>query len=341
MRLRIPIFTLFLLATHLLSAQQLTNSDYGAYIKKYKDIAIREMQIYKIPASITLAQGMIESGCGKSVLAVDTKNHFGIKCQQDWPGDTYLYDDDKEKECFRKYNSVDESFRDHSIFLTTRKRYAALFTLEITDYKGWARGLKQAGYATNPDYPNILIRLIETNKLYLLDDTSVKTEEIAQNLPPEKAAPKEKKTAPKEKNTFTWGGRILFSKNYKMPDPSAFEILYTSDKGRKVYENHDVPFIFAQKGDTWYTIAKEFRIMIFQVYRMNDLKESDPIQPGQILYLESKKKKNSDGSYKVKKDDSMYSISQDKCIKLKFLLKYNKLKAGEEPEPGFVLKLTK
>ena len=126
-----------------------------------------------------------------------------------------------------------------------------------------------------------------------------------------------------------------------MPDPSAFEIQYTSEKGRKVYENYNVPFIFAQKGDTWYTIAKEFRIMIFQVYRMNDLKKSDPIQPGQILYLEAKKKKNNDGTYKVKKDDSMYSISQDKCIKLKFLLKYNKLKPGEEPEPGYVLKLTK
>jgi len=181
MKFRILFFSFFLLITHYLAAQQLVNSDYGAYIAKYKSIAIREMKIYKIPASITLAQGMIESGCGKSKLAINTMNHFGIKCQNDWPGDTYLYDDDEKNECFRKYNSVDESYRDHSLFLTTRSRYAALFTLPLNDYKGWAYGLKKAGYATNPDYANILIRLIETNKLYLFDDSLLSPEDKTVN----------------------------------------------------------------------------------------------------------------------------------------------------------------
>jgi hypothetical protein len=357
--MRITFFSLFLLITYSLTAQQLVNSDYAAYIKKYQSAAIREMKLYKIPASITLAQGMIESGCGKSVLAIDTRNHFGIKCQNNWPGDTYFYDDDKEKECFRKYNTVDESFRDHSIFLTTRSRYAALFTLPLNDYKGWAFGLKKAGYATNPDYPNILIRLIEANKLYLLDDTSTNQEEITFNEPKtenpvkkekqekkEKADKKEKKQTNKkvyvpETGSTNREDRVLLRNSYKMPVPSSFEVLYTSDQGRKVYQNSNVPFIFAKEGDSWLSIAKEFKIFSFQVFKQNDLQESDPIIPGQILYLESKKRKNSDKIYKVKKGDSMYSISQEKCVKLPLLLKYNKFKVGDEPKSGSVVKLTR
>jgi len=345
MRFRITFFFFFILITQYLTAQQLVNSDYGAYIKKYKSTAIREMQLYKIPASITLAQGMIESGCGKSVLAINTRNHFGIKCQNDWPGDTYLHDDDKEKECFRKYNSVDESFRDHSIFLTTRSRYAALFTLPLNDYKGWAYGLKKAGYATNPDYPNILIRLIEANELYLLDDSLINSEETAINEPKAEEKQNTKKNANKvvvpANGPINNEGRIIFRKSYKMPAASTFEILYTSDMGRKVYQNCNVPFIFAKKDDTWLSIAKEFKIFSFQVFKQNDLLESDPIIPGQMLYLESKKKKNPDKTYKVKTGDSMYSISQEKCIKLEKLLKYNKLQPGEEPRPGSEMKLVR
>jgi len=340
MRIRVTLFSIFLLITYIVTAQKLVNSDYAAYIKKYKNLAIREMQLYKIPASITLAQGMIESGCGKSVLAVDTKNHFGIKCQQGWNGETYYYDDDLEKECFRKYDKVDDSYRDHSVFLTTRSRYAQLFTLPLTDYKAWAKGLKQAGYATNPDYPNILIKLIETNKLYLLDDTLINIEEDAINGPDADVSKETTAKAVISKETITKEGRILFRKNYRMPLPSHFSFIYTSELGRKVYENNNVPFVFAKKGDTWSTIGKEFNLFDFQVYKQNDLLESDPLTPGQIVYLEAKKKRNSDQTYKVLKGDSMYSISQEKCIKLARLLKYNKLKPGDEPEPGVELKLS-
>ncbi len=361
MRMRITFLILSLLITNFITAQKLVNSDYGAYIAKYKSIAIREMKLYKIPASITLAQGMIESGCGKSVLAIETSNHFGIKCQKDWLGDTYLYDDDREKECFRKYRSVDESFRDHSLFLTTRSRYSELFTLPLNDYKGWARGLKKAGYATNPDYPNILIRLIEANNLNLLDDSLLDTEDYASNEPAEEVSHSRKRNIEKshhrvngatydanqelnqaitnEKNSVNNEGRILYRKYYSMPAPSGFKSVYTSNLGRKVYENYGVPFIFANKDDSWYSIAKEFKILIFQVYRQNDLRESDKIIPGQMLYLESKKRKNTENTYKVKKGDSMYSISQEKCIKLPLLLKYNQLELGDEPNPGFVLNL--
>jgi LysM repeat protein len=344
MRSRMSIISIFLLLSNFLTAQKLTNNDYTAYINKYKSIAIREMQLFKIPASITLAQGMIESGCGKSVLALETKNHFGIKCQNDWPGDTYYYDDDKENECFRKYNNVDESYRDHSLFLTTRKRYSQLFALTLTDYRGWATGLKQAGYATNPDYPNILIRLIEANKLYLLDDTLLLKDET--NLRPNESNRNkiqiETEVNDSHKPAISNNeGRIIFRKNYIMPIPSDYEYSYTSDENRKVYQNCGVPFIFAKKGDTWYGIAKEFGIFSYQVYKQNDLLESDPITIGQMIYLEHKKKKNSEKTYEVKKGDSIYSVSQQKCIILSRLLKYNKLKPGDEPGPGFELKLTR
>jgi hypothetical protein len=333
---------MFFLVADFLTAQQLTNSDYAAYIQKYKSIAVREMLLYKIPASITLAQGMIESGCGKSTLAVDSKNHFGIKCQKEWTGEKYYHDDDKADECFRMYNSIDESYRDHSLFLSTRKRYAALFTLPITDYKGWATGLKLAGYATNPDYPNMLIRVIENNQLFLLDDTlKGGYEEIAINGPDEEKKHPDNKHSGADKQIVNSIGHILFQAKYKMPEPEEFDYLYTSELGRKVYQNCDVPFIFALKNDTWSGIAKEFRIYKYQVFKQNDLLEADPIVPGMMLYLEPKKRKNPEKTYKVQKSDCLYSISQLKCVRLPRLLKYNKLKPGDEPKPGSALKLSR
>lgn len=332
----------FLLISVLINAQPLTNADYSIYIKQYKSIAIREMKLYKIPASITLAQGMIESGCGKSELARESKNHFGIKCQKDWTGEKYYYDDDEAQECFRKYKNVDESYRDHSIFLSTRSRYASLFLLPITDYAGWAKGLKQAGYATNPDYPNILIRLIEKNQLYLFDDSTLSKPEkipVVDHLKPEKNDVVQ--NIPPKKAIVNTKGRILFYKNYEWPEPSSYEYSYTSEEGRKVYEYCGVPFIFVKKGDNWFSIAKEFNLYARQVYKQNDLLESDPITTGQIIYLEPKKKKNQEHSYKVKPGDSMYSISQEKCIRLAKLLTYNNFNKGDEPKPGDVLKLAR
>lgn len=148
---------------------QYTEADIYAYIERYKEPAINKMYEFKIPASITIAQGIFESACGTSHLAKDGNNHFGIKCHKEWTGDTILIDDDELQECFRKYNTVEESFNDHSLFLKNRPRYSALFNLDIMDYAGWAKGLKAAGYATNPEYANRLIRLIETYHIARLD----------------------------------------------------------------------------------------------------------------------------------------------------------------------------
>ncbi len=342
MRFFVIISFLFCFINGPSNAQPLVQSDYIDYIKAYKSIAIREMNLYKIPASITLSQAIIESGCGKSVLATNSLNHFGIKCQKEWTGQTFYYDDDKPKECFRKYDNVDESYRDHSKFLSTRARYASLFTLPITDYKGWAVGLKQAGYATNPDYANILIRLIERYELYLLDDTIVKPEpKVNDSVNEEDISKSNIYTIEKSDSTEKPKTRVLFRKNYKMPVPEDYKYAFTSDLGRKVYQYNEVPLIFAQKGDTWFSIAKEFKIYSFQIYKQNDLLKSDSITPGQILYLEPKKKKNADKIYKVKKHESLYSISQEKCIRLKRLRKYNNLQPDMEPKPGTELKLSR
>lgn len=153
------------------------------YIRTFSDIAQREMQTYRIPASITLAQGLLESGFGKGELTRKTNNHFGIKCHTGWEGDYAHHDDDLRGECFRRYNHPMHSFRDHSIFLTSRSRYAALFELEPDDYRGWARGLKAAGYATDRKYPQKLISLIERYGLHRFDT------EIAASLPRKKAVP--------------------------------------------------------------------------------------------------------------------------------------------------------
>ncbi len=150
-----------------------------AYIERFKDIAIFEMQTHKIPASIKLAQGILESGDGRSRLARDANNHFGIKCHTDWKGKRVYHDDDEKGECFRKYKDPAESYRDHSLFLVERPRYKALFELEITDYKGWAKGLKAAGYATNPKYADLLIRIIEDYQLYQYDNVFFHREQIS------------------------------------------------------------------------------------------------------------------------------------------------------------------
>ena len=163
------VIALSIIFYSLSASAQYTEQDIYIYIDTYKELAINKMYEYKIPASITIAQGIFESACGKSHLAVDGNNHFGIKCHKDWTGDTILIDDDELQECFRKYEKVEDSYTDHSLFLKNRQRYANLFTLDIMDYPGWARGLKAAGYATNPQYADRLISLIDRFHLAMLD----------------------------------------------------------------------------------------------------------------------------------------------------------------------------
>lgn len=288
------------------------------YVQKYKDIAVRKMKEHGIPASITLAQGLLESGNGNSELAVNANNHFGIKCHETWTGPVYHMDDDAANECFRKYSNPEESFEDHSVFLMTRSRYAFLFQYEVTDYSSWAHGLKKAGYATNPNYARLLIKLIEENRLYEYDKEQVKVEEPVvfdlKNLP------------------------IEYS---QMKDQAVVDVIDLGKFQRQVSVNNGVKYIIARKGDSFERIAEDLGVMPWQLIRYNELSRGDKLSEGQILYLQPKKRKGSAEYHVVKAGESLYSISQLYGIKTKHLLKKNRMKAGMHVYPGLRLWLRK
>lgn len=298
---------------------------YKDYIEKYREIAVRKMHEYKIPASITLAQGILESGSGKSALAVNANNHFGIKCHKEWTGMTYTMDDDEKNECFRKYASAEESFDDHSYFLTSRPRYSGLFALDIMDYRGWAHGLKSAGYATNPKYAEILIRIIEENELFLYDNPS--KEAIAEK-PARKVKEKESPAPPKA------------TKILKLT-PASLTFVEIHDGNRSVYINNGAKLTFAKAGDDIHAIAKDFGIHSFQIQKYNELGKKEPITEGQIIYIVPKKNKSKESRHQMANGETMRDIAQFYGVKLKALYKMNGLKSGHEPEAGATIKLKK
>jgi LysM repeat protein len=330
----IYIFLVLLMSPNLLLAQANYNTAlYTNYISLYKEIAVREMEIFHIPASICLAQGLLESGCGMSELAVNANNHFGIKCHKEWNGPTYVMDDDEKKECFRVYENAEQSYIDHSQFLISRDRYAGLFKLDITDYKGWAKGLKSAGYATNPEYANILIRIIEANELNNLDrggDLPVANLPVSDSITGVLSNCNNEQLLP----------GIHFQPGYQQPAPGNFTYVKTGKRDHKVYENNGINFTFARKGDTFSSIAKEFDIFSFQVYHYNDLQKNDLLTTGQIVYLEPKKRHSSAKIHTVRKLENLYAISQLYGIRLKFLILYNDRKEHELLKPNEKIRLS-
>ena len=298
-------FILFYTTTYVCAADKRISP--SEYIQAYKYEAINEMLEYGIPASITIAQGMLESDCGNSPLAINAKNHFGIKCHIEWTGLTYYQDDDKKDECFRVYSDAKESYRDHSVFLKDRLRYAALFQLPVSDYKGWAYGLKKAGYATNPAYPEKLIKIIEENQLYKFDQ--IKNVKALKHV-----------------------------KTKENIESKSFETLLLS---HQVFINNKIKYVVAQKGDSYFSIAKEFDVDLRLLYHYNDLHKTNELAIGQYLYLEPKRIKSESKFYTVKPNDTMYIISQLYGIKLKKLYRKNNMKLGSEPNVGDILSLQK
>jgi len=289
------------------------NTLVNGYIEKYRDIAVKEMMVYRIPASITLAQGIHESDAGRSSLATQANNHFGIKCHKEWFGKTFYKDDDAPNECFRKYDNAIESFRDHSYFLTQRDRYKGLFDLDVNDYKGWANGLQAAGYATNPSYAKKLIQTIESFSLYRFDNANFMTAfgDMLEDLDnPEKQA---------------WLRKFIVVKKGK--------------NNRNIFENNRLQMTIARKDDNIYLLARDFRISVDELLDYNDLPYATALKPGQIVYLESKRRKGAAESHQVQKGETLYTISQLYGIKLKMLYKRNDLREGVEPARGMVLRL--
>jgi LysM repeat protein len=269
------------------------------YITKYKDDAIKEMYLNKVPACITLAQGMLESGNGNSLLCVNANNHFGIKCHKEWGGETYIMTDDEENECFRKYNNVLESYSDHSMFLFSRSRYAPLFELAINDYKGWCYGLKQAGYATDPKYAERLITLIEHYKLQDLNVIESTPKQLVSN-----------------------------------PAPIKSELLI-----RQVYRFNRIRFVIAKENDSYYKIAHDFNIELDELLTFNDLSKTDKLQYGQKIYIEKKRRKALEPYHVVQKNETLKGISQLHGIRLSMLCKKNKLKSEDKLKIGDILYL--
>lgn len=315
-RTYIPIVSLVVLLL-LTTWPAISQSSYtiNDYIKQYKDIAMAEMRAHGIPASIKLGQGILESGFGNSLLAVNANNHFGIKCHG-WTGRTFYKDDDRANECFRAYDDPVQSFYDHSLFLTSRPRYASLFNLDVTDYKGWARGLRQAGYATNPQYPDLLIRVIEQNKLYEFDQMVVNGRSLATHPVPSIGSPLVNTPTQTNSDGFS-------SMGFK----------------REVELNNRIKYVIARDGDTPESIAKELGIWKWEVLRYNDLEKDDMLKPGQIVYLQPKRRNAREGWHVVGEGESLYDISQQHGVRMSVLLKRNSLEQGARVEPGTRLKL--
>ena len=314
----ITLITLLLFAAQGLSQPLMTVEE---YIDTYKGAAIEEMNKHRIPASITLAQGILESGTGNSDLARLANNHFGIKCHKEWTGKTFHQDDDEKNECFRKYKSAMESYRDHSDFLVSRDRYNFLFDLENNDYKGWANGLKEAGYATNPRYPEMLIRIIEENGLAKLDEGRSQQLAVSSQQPALKAQPE---------------GSAVSSQN---PELKTHEIFGRGGNDRVIFLNNGIKFILAREGDDFYRIADEFGIYAWQVREYNELKKADVLVPGQKVYLERKKAKAASKWHKVTEGETVQSISQDYGIRKKVLCRLNFISPDDRLKEGDLVRM--
>ncbi len=284
-------------------AQMKWSQSYQQYIDQYKDIAIEQMLRWKVPASITLAQGLLESGAGKSRLARNANNHFGIKCNG-WDGRKTYEDDDARNECFRAYSTPYESYEDHSRFLVNGRRYASLFQLKPTDYRGWAKGLKAAGYATSSSYAKNLIEIIQLYKLYQYDTSTSYDRFIT-------------------KHTKDMGSDGL--------------PLHPIKKYNKNY------YLIARRGDTFRSIGEETGISYRKIAKYNERDRRDVLEEGEIVWLKKKQKK-APKDYKgrlhyVRQGESMYSIAQKYGIRLKNLYKMNKLPADYDIQVGMGLRL--
>ena len=277
---------------------QRRNSAYEDYINRYKDIAIEQMMRHRIPASITLAQGLLESGAGKSLLTVSSNNHFGIKCHNEWTGRRFYKDDDIKDDCFRVYDNARESFEDHSKFLL-RPRYKSLFSLKITDYKGWARGLKACGYATNPQYADKLIGIIELYNLSEYDYAKTYDKFIASH------------------SGANTSGHYADHRIY--------------------YRNRNY-YLVANGGETFKSLAKEVGVSYRKLAKYNERDKKDVLSKGDIVYMEKKRSK-AEKMYKnqphvVRVNESLYDIAQLYGIRLKYLYKKNGLPLDYVPRPG-------
>jgi LysM repeat protein len=293
------------------------------YIFAYKDLAIAEMKRTGVPASITLAQGIHESGAGAGKLVLASNNHFGIKCKSNWTGESVRHNDDEKGECFRKYPQAADSYKDHSDFLKNGQRYAFLFLLDPTDYSGWANGLKQAGYATNPKYPQVLIKLIED---YGLQHYTF----IALGKIPDQAAELGNVSINQQADPT----------NNASNDPA----LNVPAKKSPVYPEgqfkiNDTKVVFVKKGSSFLSIAKKYDVDLSKIFEFNETKRAESAEQDQLVYLQRKRKTGINDVHIVQPGETLHSIAQEHGIRLESLRELNWLKENDTPAIGEKLNL--
>ena len=314
------------------------------YIARYADVAVSERKRSGVPASITLAQGMLESANGQSELAVKGNNHFGIKCH-DWTGARMYYDDDRKGECFRKYRSPEASFRDHSDFLRYRDRYKFLFDFNTTDYESWAYGLKKAGYATDPAYPQKLIRLIEDYDLDRFDKASYVKKDASGKRKAGMPSGNADKTVRPDMDNAVAADVPATPAEVETPKPlsdrqgKALHLSLT----RQLYSQNGVPFVYSVQGETYTDIAKAYDLFLGEILRFNDLDTETELQPGTVVYLQAKKSKAAKlvDKYVAEGGESLRDIAQRFAVKLKSLEKLNGIGTEAALSEGEMIMLRK
>ncbi len=294
-----------------LSAQKISPDQ---YINTYRSIAVAEMKRSGIPASVTLAQGILETECGNSELVKKSNNHFGIKCKSTWTGESVKHTDDAPNECFRKYNNPEESYKDHSDYLKTSPRYAALFQLAPSDYKGWAYGLKRAGYATNPQYPQIVISNIEKYNLQQYDNLTV---EDLDNIAIKKVINDQKPTLENITVDFNAVENSIKLKN----------------------KINGLKALMAPKGISLLVIASKANIDLGKLLEYNDLSTDGLLIDEQVIYLEKKPKQGNRDFYIALQKETLYDISQNNAVQLKYLSQLNNMDVNQTVKKGTRIKL--
>jgi hypothetical protein len=324
------IFLLLLLTACFKSRAQ-NDQTIRTYIEEYKDIAIAEMQRTGVPASIKLAQGIHETTAGTSPLVIKSNNHFGIKCKANWKGESVSHTDDAPNECFRKYNDPAESYRDHSDFLKGSARYASLFSLDPMDYSSWAYGLKKAGYATNPRYPQIIVKLIED--YHLQDYTLIALNKMPANqVEIAKTSDKPAGKAAKQEVPVVTIPTILEEKKIGEASTKATLPQRTYPSGE--FKINETRVVYIRTGTSLLSVADQYRIPLARIFEFNDMKEVETLGRDQLIYLQRKRKTGNNEFHIVRVGETLYDIAQEEAIRFEALLEYNQLREHMKPAEG-------
>jgi len=295
-----------------------------AYISQYKELAISEMLRTGVPASITLAQGILETAGGQSDLASMANNHFGIKCKAEWTGETMLHNDDAKNECFRKYPSPEDSYKDHSNFLRTRPIYAFLFKLDPTDYEGWARGLKKAGYATSSTYATALIRTIVENNLQQYSLIAMQRKEFGNDFFATGSITQKPEVALDEEE-------IVRTPVAAISSPALKSLGYPFNT---VFELNEAKVIYAQAGTSLLALANNYNVSLSKLLEFNDLPNIEILTTNQLIYLQKKPRRSNKDYHIVEPNETLHEIAQKEGIQLSTLIELNNLQKGMQPAVG-------